>query len=138
MALLNTQPPLPQDGEDIDTARRNGAIAARCRFDNPAISRSHADMQRLPAIPAVMVLTALLNAPALAAGPNGECTCRAPGGDVVEGQTACLKTGKGMVLARCEKVLNNTSWKFLDQPCPVTQLTPASPQFMEALLSTAG
>lgn len=75
--------------------------------------------------------------PALA-GPNGDCTCRSPGGDVVEGQTACLKTSKGFMLARCEKVLNNTSWKLLDQPCPVTQLTPASPDFIKFLLSTAG
>lgn len=60
---------------------------------------------------------------ALAAGPNGECTCRYEGGDVVEGQTACIKTAKGMQLARCDRVLNNTSWKFLDQPCPTAEIS---------------
>jgi hypothetical protein len=54
------------------------------------------------------------------AGPGGDCTCRYAGGDVAEGQTACIKTAKGMTLARCERVLNNTSWTFLDQPCPLT------------------
>jgi hypothetical protein len=57
-----------------------------------------------------------------AAGPNGECTCSYQGGDVIEGQTACIRTAKGPTLARCEKVLNNTSWKLLDQPCPAAQL----------------
>lgn len=50
------------------------------------------------------------------AGPN--CTCRHSGGDVEEGQTACIKGPKGMTMARCERVLNNTSWKILDAPCP--------------------
>jgi len=59
---------------------------------------------------------------AWAAGPNGECTCRYQGGDVIEGQTACIRTTKGPTLARCERVLNNTSWKLLDQPCPAAQL----------------
>ncbi|MCB1384907.1 MAG: hypothetical protein KDJ80_03110 [Nitratireductor sp.] len=52
------------------------------------------------------------------AGPN--CTCRHSGGDVEEGQTACIKGPKGMTMARCERVLNNTSWKMLDAPCPLS------------------
>ena len=63
------------------------------------------------------------SAPAHAAGPNGECTCRYNGGDVIEGQTACIRTSQGLTLARCERFLNNTSWKFLDQPCPQAQLS---------------
>ncbi len=55
---------------------------------------------------------------AFATGPNGECTCRYQGGDVIEGQTACIRTATGTTLARCEMVLNNTSWKMLNQPCP--------------------
>lgn len=58
-----------------------------------------------------------LSVPAFA-GPNGNCTCRHAGGDVIEGQTACIKTPKGMMLAVCDRVLNNTSWKMLGQPCP--------------------
>jgi hypothetical protein len=30
----------------------------------------------------------------------------------------CLKTPSGPRLARCEKVLNNSSWKFLPDACP--------------------
>ncbi|MEZ5872144.1 MAG: hypothetical protein R3D32_09895 [Nitratireductor sp.] len=72
--------------------------------------------------------------PALA-GPNGDCTCRSPGGDVVEGQTACLKTSKGFMLARCEMVLNNTSWKLLDQPCPTADVSPINPDAEKLLLT---
>ena len=54
------------------------------------------------------------------AGPN--CTCRYKGGEVNEGQTACLKTSSGSTLARCERVLNNTSWKMLEQACPIAQM----------------
>ena len=54
------------------------------------------------------------------AGEN--CTCRGNGQDIPEGQTVCLKTASGMKLARCERVLNNTSWKFLDSDCPTAAL----------------
>lgn len=59
------------------------------------------------------------------AGPN--CTCRHSGGDVQEGDTACIKTPKGMGLARCERVLNNTSWKMLDSPCPFAEAKELGP-----------
>ncbi len=54
------------------------------------------------------------------------CTCRAK--DVVanEGEVVCLNTPLGQRLARCDKVLNNTSWTFLGA-CPTLSrtLTPA-------------
>ena len=53
-------------------------------------------------------------------------TCRGNGQDIPEGQTVCLRTAVGMKLARCERVLNNTSWKFLDSDCPTAQLPPQS------------
>ena len=34
------------------------------------------------------------------------------------GETVCLQTPTGLRLARCEMVLNNTSWKFLPDACP--------------------
>ena len=79
----------------------------------------------------VMVLTlpAGLAGGAANAGDGG-CTCRYSGGDVFEGQTACIRTAKGPTLARCEKFLNNTSWKFLDQPCPTARLAPQSRQVL--------
>jgi hypothetical protein len=54
------------------------------------------------------------------AGKDG-CTCKYDGGDVKQGETACIKTAKGKSLARCEMVLNTTSWTVLDQPCDVEQ-----------------
>jgi len=74
------------------------------------------------------------------AGSNGECSCRYKGGEIFEGQTACIKTANGPTMARCERFLNNTSWKFLNQPCPTASLapemTPADPQ-MRAFLATS-
>ena len=64
----------------------------------------------------------ILGSSAAYAGPNGECTCRYKGGDVAEGKTVCMQTAKGSTLARCDRVLNNTSWKFLDEPCPTAEL----------------
>ncbi len=59
------------------------------------------------------------------AGPD--CTCRYNGGDIPQGQTACLKTPNGTSLARCEMVLNNTSWTILNQPCPTASLSLSEP-----------
>jgi hypothetical protein len=53
------------------------------------------------------------------AGEN--CTCRGNGQDIAEGQTVCLKTASGSKLARCERVLNNTSWKILGTDCPLAK-----------------
>lgn len=45
------------------------------------------------------------------------CRCVYAGGEVGQGQTACIRTSKGEELARCEMVLNNSSWKMLGTPC---------------------
>jgi hypothetical protein len=68
----------------------------------------------------------LLEAAPAAAGEHG-CSCKYAGGDVMLGETACIKTSNGKSLARCEMVLNNTSWKLLDQPCEVEQSLKVSP-----------
>lgn len=74
-------------------------------------------------IAAAAALAIFLATPLAAqAGPNGGCTCRHKDGDVLEGQTACIVTPKGMWMARCERVLNNTSWKVLGEPCPTAKL----------------
>jgi hypothetical protein len=52
---------------------------------------------------------------------NAECTCIFAEGAVKEGETACIWSARGKTLARCEKVLNVTSWKLLDQACPLEQ-----------------
>lgn len=46
------------------------------------------------------------------------CTCRAQGADFTVGTMVCLATPSGVRMARCEMVLNNTSWTFLPTPCP--------------------
>jgi hypothetical protein len=46
---------------------------------------------------------------------NAECTCRNRDINVTEGKTVCVQTSKGPQLARCEKVLNVTSWRFLGE-----------------------
>lgn len=65
----------------------------------------------------IAALIALLSftMPAVA-GEN--CTCRYKEADVAEGQTICMQTPNGSQMATCARVLNNTSWKFLGQPCP--------------------
>ncbi len=35
---------------------------------------------------------------------------------------ACIKTASGERLARCERVLNNPSWRFLSDGCPIANL----------------
>jgi hypothetical protein len=63
----------------------------------------------------------LLATVSVTADDKADCTCKYEGGDVKQGETACIKTVKGKSLARCEMVLNNTSWTVLDQPCDVQQ-----------------
>jgi hypothetical protein len=59
---------------------------------------------------------------ALASPASADCTCRGPGVVAQHGQTVCLKTATGYRLARCEMVLNNSSWKFLAEACPEASL----------------
>ncbi len=62
---------------------------------------------------AVALLAGAAASPAVA-----DCTCRGPGVVAKHGQTVCLRTPAGPRLARCEMVLNNSSWTFLPEPCP--------------------
>lgn len=73
-----------------------------------------------PSLFAVFALLVLPQAGAAIAGEN--CKCRFNGGEVNEGETVCIKTASGQKLARCERVLNNTSWKMLQDGCPVGSL----------------
>ena len=58
-----------------------------------------------------------------------DCLCRANGSAFRQGQTTCLALPDGPRLARCEMVLNNSSWKILDETCFQTskRLEKASP-----------
>jgi len=49
-----------------------------------------------------------------------DCTCRAQGRDLEQGQTICMATTKGFRLATCGMVLNNSSWYVSESPCVVS------------------
>jgi hypothetical protein len=55
------------------------------------------------------------------------CPCRYPGGLAPPGAVVCLDVDGKRSLARCEMVLNNSSWRTLDQPCPIASTRPARP-----------
>lgn len=49
---------------------------------------------------------------------HADCKCVANGERFEEGQVACLTLPMGKKLAQCTKVLNNSSWKILQDGCP--------------------
>jgi hypothetical protein len=59
------------------------------------------------------------------------CPCRYAGGVAPQGAVICLDVAGKRSLARCEMVLNNSSWRFLDQPCPIA--SPAVPERRDAV-----
>lgn len=75
-------------------------------------------MERLLAV--ALATAALITAPLLPAA--ADCACRYPEGKVQEGETACIRTPDGRQLAVCEKVLNNSSWRFTGRPCPAAAI----------------
>ena len=72
---------------------------------------------------ATLFITLSVAITTLAAGGAGDCSCRAKDVVAYEGQVVCLSTPNGKRLAVCEKVLNNTSWKFLSEECPADKFT---------------
>ncbi|MGE0844722.1 MAG: hypothetical protein AB7L41_00530 [Flavobacteriaceae bacterium] len=54
--------------------------------------------------------------PATGSWRDPNCTCRAFGQNYSLGDYACIQ-GK---VALCDKFLNNTSWTFIDRPCPTS------------------
>jgi hypothetical protein len=67
----------------------------------------------------LIAAAAALLAGATTSPASADCTCRAQGGiEAFLGETVCIATASGARLARCDMVLNNTSWTFLDSPCP--------------------
>jgi hypothetical protein len=69
---------------------------------------------------------------------SADCTCRARGVVVHHGQTACIPTPAGVRLARCEKVSNIASWRFLDGACPQASLEGESKLTAAISLAPAG
>lgn len=61
----------------------------------------------------------LFSASTATAGDDINCSCVANGQRVGLGELFCIRTASGKhFLARCERVLNNTSWKRLQEGCP--------------------
>jgi hypothetical protein len=56
--------------------------------------------------------------PGIAQSQSISCSCRHQGLDYSLGETICLKGPNGPRMATCSMVLNNTSWKFTEAPCP--------------------
>ncbi|MGN6548654.1 MAG: hypothetical protein ACTHJ3_01985 [Pararhizobium sp.] len=78
---------------------------------------------------ALLTLAFGLAAASAAAGPR--CFCLTGGVRVAEGQVACIRAGTAeAALARCERVLNNTSWTKLRDGCP--QSNRSAPQARSA------
>ncbi len=59
-----------------------------------------------------------LPGPAAAEG-DLPCPCRYAGETYGQGQCVCMKTPNGQRVACCGRVLNNSSWSFLSDGCPV-------------------
>jgi hypothetical protein len=69
-------------------------------------------MRAVPLLSAAVLLAAF-HGPAFA-----DCQCRADGRVFEQGQTVCLSYPDGKKLARCDMILNNSSWKNVQDGCP--------------------
>ncbi len=70
------------------------------------------------------LFTALIFAASPAAAGE-ECECVGNGQKVKEGGVVCLQIGSSTrYLARCERNLNNTSWKKIADGCPTASMSP--------------
>lgn len=56
-----------------------------------------------------------------------DCQCLANGRRYHHGEVACLILPNGSQLARCDMVLNNSSWKKIRDGCPEAGAVPFSP-----------
>jgi hypothetical protein len=66
---------------------------------------------------------ALFCVPPASAGQD--CECLGNGKRIKQGGVICLQIGSSQrYLARCERNLNNTSWKKISDGCPVSQMSP--------------
>jgi hypothetical protein len=66
----------------------------------------------------LLILAIFVGFPAdVRADPN--CTCRYAGQSFALDTCVCITTSSGSKRACCGFVLNNTSWKFTDQACPI-------------------
>ncbi len=85
---------------------------------------------------------ALVYAIPVESAAQAPCTCRSVGQSYAEGTCACLdRPGSGSEIACCGKVLNNTSWTFTGESCPIAgnelpASTPVQPLSLEPASNT--
>ena len=65
-----------------------------------------------------LMIAACVLVPAPGMGADAVCSCKANGQTYELGEIACFTLPNGQKRARCDRVLNNTSWTFLDGECP--------------------
>lgn len=70
----------------------------------------------------LLVALAVL-APAGAAAEH-KCQCLYHGKKFEQGELVCLRVDGATRLARCDMLLNNSSWTFVQTGCPTALLTP--------------
>jgi len=68
----------------------------------------------------IVLATCLIGIGTASWAQNVSCTCRYQGEDYGVGESICVKSPQGMRMATCAMVLNNTSWKFSNAPCPLS------------------
>ena len=70
----------------------------------------------------ILLFAACALTPATAMSADAICSCKANGQTYELGEIACFTLPSGQKRARCDRVLNNTSWTFLDGDCPSAAL----------------
>jgi hypothetical protein len=75
---------------------------------------------------------------AVSAGPllaeNGfDCRCIYKGHYFEQGETVCIRAYGTERMARCDMLLNNSSWTFLAGDCPQARATPIPPDSLALL-----
>lgn len=71
-----------------------------------------------------LVLFALAVMSPIGASAEHKCQCLYQGRKFEQGQFVCIKVDGASHLARCDMLLNNSSWTFLKTSCPTASLTP--------------
>ena len=82
-------------------------------------------------------LLALVAVAALPSAAAADCTCRAKDVRAEQGEVVCLATPQGERMARCDKVLNNASWTFLETPCPPRAVSSPAARALTRLAAAA-
>ncbi len=86
---------------------------------------------------ALIILGLVLLAAAESFAGTPICTCRYAGQSYLEGTCVCIVMSNGARRACCNKVLNNTSWNFKGETCPVAS-APGQPLVAETPPPGAG